>query len=40
VLPLDDPSLLLLYYDGGRYRRWQPSPEWDLLNSRLDPWGF
>jgi hypothetical protein len=40
VLPLDDPSLLFLYYDGGRYRRWQPSPAWELLNPRLDPWGF
>ncbi len=40
VLPLDDPSLLFLYYDGGSYRRWQPSPEWELLNSRLDPWAF
>jgi hypothetical protein len=40
ILPLDDPSLLLLYYDGGHYRRWQPSPEWELLNPRLDPWAF
>jgi hypothetical protein len=40
ILPLDDPSLLFLYYDGGRYRRWEPSPEWELLNPRLDPWAF
>ncbi len=40
ILPLDDPSLVFLYYDGGRYRRWQPSPEWELLNPRLDPWAF
>jgi hypothetical protein len=40
VLPLDDPSLVLLTYDGHSYRRWRPSPEWALLNSRLDPFGF
>jgi hypothetical protein len=40
ALPLDDPSLVLLYYDGHGYRRWEPAPEWALLNSRLDPFGF
>lgn len=39
--PLDDPSLLLLlYYDGRTYRRWEPSPEWALLNHRVDRFGF
>jgi len=40
VLPLDDPSLLLLYYDGQDYRRWQPSPTWEQLNPTRDPFGF
>lgn len=39
-LPLDDPSLALLYYDGKSYRRWEPSAEWQLLNSTIDPFGF
>ena len=40
VLPLDDPSLVLLYYDGQTYRHWEPSPEWELLNPTLDPLAF
>jgi hypothetical protein len=40
VVPLDDPSLVFLYYDGETYRRWDPSPEWGLLNSALSPLGF
>jgi hypothetical protein len=40
VLPLDDPSLGLLYYDGQIYRHWEPSPEWELLNPTLDPFAF
>jgi hypothetical protein len=40
VLPLDDPSLVLLYYDGQSYRRWEPSPGWELLNPTLDPFAF
>jgi len=39
-LPLDDPSLLFLYYDGEEFRRWEPSPEWELLNPTRDPFGF
>ncbi len=38
--PLDHPSLLLLYYDGEKYGRWQPSAQWQLLNPTLDPFGF
>jgi hypothetical protein len=40
VVPLDDPALVFLYYDGESYRRWDPSPEWELLNSALSPLGF
>ena len=40
VLPLDDPSLVLLYYDGQSYRHWDPSAEWELLNPTLDPFAF
>lgn len=39
-LPVDDPSLVLIYYDGQSYRRWQPSSEWALLNPTLDPFAF
>ncbi len=38
--PLGDPALVLLYYDGRTYRRWEPSAEWKLLNPTLDPFGF
>ncbi len=40
TLPLDDPSIVILFYDGENYLRWEPSPEWELLNSRLDPFAF
>lgn len=40
VLALDDPSLVLLYYDGQSYRHWDPSAEWELLNPTLDPFAF
>jgi hypothetical protein len=40
VLPLDDPSTVLLYYDGQTLRRWEPSSEWQLLNPTLDPFSF
>jgi hypothetical protein len=40
VVPLDDPSLVILHYDGETYRIWEPSPEWELLNSTLSPLGF
>ena len=40
VLPLDDPALLLLYYDGSDYRRWQPSPDWTLLNPSGERFAF
>jgi hypothetical protein len=40
VLPLDDPSVVIPYYDGETYRRWEPSPEWELLNPTVDPFGY
>jgi len=40
VLPLDDPSVVILYYDGETYRRWEPSSKWELLNPTLDPFGY
>jgi len=40
TLPLDDPSLVLLYYDGESYQTWEPTGEWELLNARLDPFAF
>jgi hypothetical protein len=40
TLPLDDPSLLLLYYDGSDYHRWRPTPEWVLLNPTTEPFRF
>ncbi len=39
-LPLDDPSVVLIYYDGETNRTWERSPEWELLNARLDPFGY
>ncbi|MFH1681407.1 MAG: hypothetical protein ABIH26_12305 [Candidatus Eisenbacteria bacterium] len=39
-VPLGDPSLALLMYDGESYRRWTPSPEWQALNPTIDPHGF
>jgi hypothetical protein len=40
ALPLDDPSLTLLYWDGERYLTWQPTDQWQLLNSTRDPYSF
>jgi hypothetical protein len=39
-VPLDDPSLVLLCYDGDKYVRWTPSREWALLNATTDEYGF
>ena len=39
-VPLDDPSLLLLVWDGDDYLEWQPSEQWQLLNETLDPWAL
>jgi hypothetical protein len=40
MFPLEDPSFAFLYYDGQSYRRWEGSPEWELLNATLDPLGY
>ncbi len=39
-VPLDDPSLSLICYDGKDYREWKPSSEWKLLNSSLERYGL
>jgi hypothetical protein len=39
-LPLDDPSVVLLYWDGESYQRWRPTDEWHLLNPVLGPFSF
>ncbi|MBN2170624.1 MAG: glycosyltransferase family 39 protein [Candidatus Krumholzibacteriota bacterium] len=38
--PLDDPALRLLFWDGARYRAWEPATEWQPLNTRVDPHGY
>ncbi|MBS1249215.1 MAG: hypothetical protein MAG431_00790 [Chloroflexi bacterium] len=39
-IPLNDPSLVLLYYDGENHQRWVPTQEWQLLNTSLEPFSF
>jgi hypothetical protein len=39
-LPLDDPSVALISWDGEDYQRWQPTDEWRLLNSTVEPYSF
>ena len=39
-IPLDDPALALIYYDGEVFRHWIPSEEWQLLNSIVDLYSF
>ena len=40
TLPLDDPSLVLLYYDGATYQPWTPTENWQRLNTTLDPFSL
>ncbi len=40
TIPLDDPALVIIYYDGEDYLRWTPSAEWQLLNTTLEPFSF
>lgn len=40
ALPLNDPSILFLCYDGENYIRWRPSREWKRLNSAVEEYGF
>ena len=39
-LPLESPSLVLIYWDGKRYQCWKPTDEWQLLNSTVSPYSF
>ena len=39
-LPLDDPSVVLVYWNGESYQRWQPSDEWRMLNPTISPFSF
>jgi hypothetical protein len=39
-LPLDDPSVVLISWDGQRYQRWQPIDEWQMLNPTISPFSF
>jgi hypothetical protein len=39
-LPLESPSLVLLYWDGKAYQRWKPTDEWQLLNSTVSSFSF
>jgi hypothetical protein len=39
-VPLDDPSVVFLCYDGDKYVRWEPSPEWTILNDTINEYGF
>ena len=40
TIPIADPSVVLLHWDGENYQRWEPTGEWDLLNSTVDPFSF
>jgi hypothetical protein len=40
AVPLDDPSIVFLCYDGGEYVRWSPSRDWKLLNTATEEYGF
>jgi hypothetical protein len=39
-LPLDNPSVVLICWDGKSYEVWRPTDEWQLLNSTVDRWSF
>jgi hypothetical protein len=39
-LPLDDPSVILLYWNGKSYQRWQPIDEWRMLNPIVSVYSF
>ena len=39
-LPLDDPSVVLLFWDGERYQRWRPTHEWQSLNTTINSFSF
>ena len=39
-LPLDDPSVVLISWDGEGYQCWKPTQEWTLLNSEVNSFSF
>lgn len=39
-LPLDDPAVLLLYWDGAKYQPWQPIAVWQPLNTTVGRYSF
>jgi len=39
-LPLDDPSVVWISWNGEGYQRWQPTSEWSLLNSTVQRFSF
>jgi hypothetical protein len=39
-LPLEDPSVVLISWDGEGYQRWKPTQEWTLLNSEVNSFSF
>jgi len=39
-LPLDDPSVVLIFWDGDDYLRWRPADEWQFLNATVKPYSF
>lgn len=39
-LSLDDPSVVLIFWDGKNYQCWQPTSEWSLLNSTVERFSF
>ena len=39
-LDLDDPSVVLLYWNGESYQRWQPIDEWRMLNPVISSFAF
>jgi hypothetical protein len=39
-LPLDDPFVVLIFWDGDDYLRWRPADEWQFLNATVKPYSF
>jgi hypothetical protein len=39
-VPLDDPSVVLISWDGEGYQCWQPTQEWTLLNAKINSFSF
>jgi hypothetical protein len=39
-LPLDHPSVVVLFWNGERYLRWPPTEQWQPLNATIEPYSF